>query len=62
MPMQIIAKDATGKTCQLRHRLDRAVDDAIARSPGANSLVNVEFTVKGLCLEARGTAVRAGRP
>jgi hypothetical protein len=58
LPMTIVQEGATGKTCTPPHQLDAAVNAALANAPGANALVNVDFRVKGACLEARGTAVR----
>jgi hypothetical protein len=60
LPMQIVERDAAGKTCRLPHQLDAAVDAALESAPGANALINVNFRVKAACLEARGTAVRVG--
>jgi len=60
LPMSIVQEEATGKTCIAPHQMDAAVNAALASAPGANALVNVDFRVKGACLEARGTAVRVG--
>ena len=58
LPMTIVQKEVTGKTCTPPHQMDAAVNAALGSAPGANALVNVAFRVKGACLEARGTAVR----
>jgi hypothetical protein len=58
--MTMVREDAMGRSCGnvLVQRLERAVEDALRKSPGSNALVDASFHFERLCLVVRGKAVR----
>lgn len=58
--MVTVREDAMGRSCGnvLVQRLERAVEDALQKAPGANALVDASFHFERLCLVVRGKAVR----
>jgi hypothetical protein len=38
--------------------VQRAVEDALARAPGAHALIDVSYGMRQLCMVVKGTAVR----
>jgi hypothetical protein len=63
-PFQIIKQDAEGTSCasMFDARYEHAVQDALARSPGANALVGASWYFEKLCITVRGTAVYFPQP
>ncbi len=60
LPTSSVAERVEGRSCAAlgEERLGRAIDDAIAKAPGANALVDVSLSFERLCLVVRGEAVR----
>ncbi len=60
LPMSIVARDAEGEACgpDTQRNLPGAIEDALARHPEANALVNPSFFKETGCIRVRGTAVR----
>jgi len=56
----VVAEAAEGEACGdlFRDPFQRAVDDAIGKSAGANALVDVTVHFERLCMVVRGKAVR----
>jgi hypothetical protein len=63
-PFRIIKQDAEGTSCAslFDARYEHAVQDALARSPGANALVGASWYFERLCITVRGTAVYFPQP
>jgi hypothetical protein len=63
-PFRIIKQDAEGTSCasMFDARYEHAVQDALARSPGANALVGASWYFERLCITVRGTAVYFPQP
>ena len=59
--MTVVAEDVEGKVCSdmFMHPLERAIDDAMRRAPGANALVDASIHFERLCVIVRGTAIRS---
>ncbi len=57
-----IQEDVEGRVCSERiaQRLERAVEDALEKTPDANALVDASFRFERVCIVVRGTAVRLG--
>jgi hypothetical protein len=60
LPTSSVAERVEGRSCVAlgEQRLGQAIDDAIAKAPGANALVDVSLSFERLCLVVRGEAVR----
>jgi hypothetical protein len=58
--MAVVAENVEGKACGdvFEDPFERAIDDAVQSSPGANALVDVTYHFERLCMIVRGTAVR----
>ena len=63
-PFRIIKQDAEGTSCasMFDARYEQAVQDALARSPGANALVAASWYFEKLCITVRGMAVYFPQP
>jgi hypothetical protein len=63
-PFRIIKQDAQGTSCgsMFDARYEQAVQDALARSPGANALVGASWYFEKFCITVRGTAVYFPQP
>jgi len=60
LPMTPVAELVEGRSCVAlgEERLGLAIDDAIAKAPGADALVDASLSFERLCLVVRGKAVR----
>jgi len=60
LPMTPVAERVEGRSCVAlgQKRFGLAIDDAIAKAPGANALVDVALSFERLCLVVRGKAIR----
>jgi hypothetical protein len=64
IPMQSVADHVEGRSCGawLERQYEAAVDDALARAPGANALIDARYRFDNLCIVVYGRAVRLGAP
>jgi hypothetical protein len=55
-----VEESVEGRACGdlFRRPVEVAIDDALAKAPGANALINARTDFEGLCIVVRGTAVR----
>lgn len=62
IPMQNLADHVEGRSCGpwVERQYEAAVDDALAKAPGANALIDVRYRFENLCIVASGRAVRVG--
>ncbi len=59
--MTVLEERVEGRSCGepfAAERFKLAIDDALAKAPGANALVDVSYGFERLCMTVRGTAVR----
>jgi hypothetical protein len=55
----VVAEEVEGRACKnvLHERFKQALDDALAKAPGATALMDVTYGLEGFCAVARGKAV-----
>ena len=61
IPMTVLEEQVEGRSCGepfAPERFKLALDDALAKAPGANALVDVRYGFVGLCMTVHGSAVR----
>ena len=61
IPMTVLEEQVEGRSCGepfAPERFQLALDDALAKAPGANALVDVRYGFVGLCMTVHGSAVR----
>ena len=61
IPMTVLEEQVEGRSCGepfAAERFKLAIDDALAKAPGANALVDVSYGFERLCMTVKGTAVR----
>lgn len=59
LDVRVVSENVEGRACQnvMQERFKRALDDALAKAPGATALVDVTYGLERFCAVARGTAV-----
>ncbi len=60
IPMTVLEEQVEGRSCGepfAPERFKLAIDDALAKAPGANALVDVRYGFERLCMTVHGTAV-----
>ena len=60
LPMTIVASGAEGRACGsgTQQNIPAAIEDALAKHPGANALMNIAVFKQPRCIRVTGTAVR----
>ena len=59
--MTVLEEQVEGRSCGepfAAERFKLAIEDALAKAPGANALVDVSYGFERLCMTVRATAVR----
>lgn len=64
LPMEHVADHVEGRSCGpwVQRQYEMAVDDALAKAPGANALIDATYRFDNLCIVVYGRAVRIGAP
>jgi hypothetical protein len=59
LDVRVVAEQVEGRACRnvLHERFKKALDDALAKAPGATALLDVTYTLESFCAVARGIAV-----
>ena len=59
LEFRVVAEEVEGRACQnvQGERFKQALDEALAKAPGATALVDVTYSLERFCAVARGTAV-----
>lgn len=62
--MQNVADHVEGRSCGqwVERQYEAAVNDALAKAPGANALIDARYRFERLCIVVEGRAVRIGAP
>lgn len=62
--MQNVVDHVEGRSCGqwVQRQYEAAVDDALAKAPGANALIDARYRFENLCIVVYGRAVRVGAP
>ena len=64
LPLENVADHVEGRSCGpwVERQYEAAVDDALAKAPGADALMDVRYRFDNLCIVVYGRAVRVASP
>jgi hypothetical protein len=63
LDMVTVAENVEGRSCGKwqERQYERAVDDALAKAPGAEAMTDVRYRFENFCIVVQGRAVRVDR-